>query len=134
MSDSLFVLVGRRIREFDEVHQEVDSSLEILGFIDIADIASPQALSRHLVLPLPSKEPKPSDNGVWLRFRKWQFFLQEIRKWYTFRDQCSHISYISCLERNYFWWHLSVYHRSTDFFLVRIWLHTCVYLLYVVFG
>ncbi|XP_022335197.2 integrator complex subunit 14-like [Crassostrea virginica] len=52
------------IREFDEVHQEVDSSLEILGFIDIADIASPQALSRHLVLPLPSKEPKPSDNAA----------------------------------------------------------------------
>lgn len=51
------------MEEFEEVHQEVGSCLEILGFVDIADVASPQALSRHLVLPLPSKDPKAADNG-----------------------------------------------------------------------
>ncbi|XP_061163483.1 integrator complex subunit 14-like [Saccostrea echinata] len=52
------------IQEFEEVHQQVSSNLEILGFIDIADIASPQALSRHLVLPLPNKDTKTSDSEV----------------------------------------------------------------------
>lgn len=50
------------VEEFEEVHQEVGSCLEILGFVDIADVASPQALSRHLVLPLPSKDTKTADN------------------------------------------------------------------------
>lgn len=52
------------MQEFEEVHQEVNSNLEIVGFIDIADIASPQALSRHLVLPLPNKDPKASNSGI----------------------------------------------------------------------
>jgi hypothetical protein len=52
------------MQEFEEVHQEVNSSLEVLGFIDIADIASPQALSRHLVLPLPNKDAKASSTGM----------------------------------------------------------------------
>ena len=46
------------LHQFEHVKKEVSSTLEVLGFIDIGDMASPQTLSRHLVLPQPSRENK----------------------------------------------------------------------------
>ncbi|XP_070355954.1 integrator complex subunit 14 isoform X5 [Equus asinus] len=38
--------------EIDPVPKVINTDLEIVGFIDIADISSPPVLSRHLVLPI----------------------------------------------------------------------------------
>ncbi|XP_077323832.1 integrator complex subunit 14 isoform X1 [Lithobates pipiens] len=38
--------------EIDPLPKSLSAELEIIGFIDIADIASPPVLSRHLVLPI----------------------------------------------------------------------------------
>ncbi|KAK3098993.1 hypothetical protein FSP39_025008 [Pinctada imbricata] len=51
------------LHEFDHIKKEVSSSLEVMGFIEIGDAASPQTLSRHLVLPLPSKDSKVSSDS-----------------------------------------------------------------------
>lgn len=45
-----------RFHEFESVHKEVSSTLDVLGFLDIADVAGPQTLSRHLVLPRTLKD------------------------------------------------------------------------------
>lgn len=44
--------------EFEQISVEVSKTLEILGFLDIADIASPPMMSRHLVLPMSNKDLK----------------------------------------------------------------------------
>ncbi|EMP36011.1 UPF0464 protein C15orf44 like protein [Chelonia mydas] len=38
--------------EIDPIPKAINTDLEIVGFIDIADISSPPVLSRHLVLPI----------------------------------------------------------------------------------
>ena len=38
--------------EIDPIPKVINTDLEIVGFIDIADISSPPVLSRHLVLPI----------------------------------------------------------------------------------
>ncbi|XP_029430962.1 integrator complex subunit 14 isoform X3 [Rhinatrema bivittatum] len=38
--------------EIDPIPKHINTDLEIVGFIDIADICSPPVLSRHLVLPI----------------------------------------------------------------------------------
>ncbi|XP_053405722.1 integrator complex subunit 14-like isoform X2 [Mercenaria mercenaria] len=42
--------------EFVSVHTTVSDKLEICGFMDLQDIASPPTVSRHLVLPVASKQ------------------------------------------------------------------------------
>ncbi|XP_061414024.1 integrator complex subunit 14-like isoform X2 [Lethenteron reissneri] len=48
--------------EFDPHPKCISSALEIVGFLELADVSSPPVLSRHLVLPIaPAKE---SEEGV----------------------------------------------------------------------
>ncbi|XP_064607763.1 integrator complex subunit 14-like [Liolophura sinensis] len=51
--------------EFTKIQQTVSDELSIIGFLDIADIASPQIVSRHLVVPSSSqrKEKSAEENG-----------------------------------------------------------------------
>ncbi|KAL8613427.1 hypothetical protein ACOMHN_057147 [Nucella lapillus] len=42
--------------EFEHIHREMADTLTIVGFLEIAEVASPPAISRHLVLPTSSKE------------------------------------------------------------------------------
>lgn len=41
-----------RVHEFEHVKKVASREIRICGFIDIADIASPPYISRHLVLPI----------------------------------------------------------------------------------
>ena len=50
----------------DSEEHTVSSTLQICGFLDLQDIASPPTLSRHLVLPIAIKEKTESKTG-WLR-------------------------------------------------------------------
>ncbi|KAG7333242.1 hypothetical protein KOW79_003377 [Hemibagrus wyckioides] len=51
--------------ELDPVPKAVQTELEIVGFIEIGDIASPPVLSRHLVLPIAvNKEPDEVGAGA----------------------------------------------------------------------
>ena len=43
------------VQDFDVIAQRLSSELSICGFMDCADASSPPVISRHLVLPLPSK-------------------------------------------------------------------------------
>ncbi|ELK24848.1 hypothetical protein MDA_GLEAN10015291 [Myotis davidii] len=59
--------------EIDPIPKVINTDLEIVGFIDIADISSPPVLSRHLVLPIAlNKEESPSSfsNHCRLEFAK----------------------------------------------------------------
>lgn len=47
-----------RTDEFEHISVDISKTLEILGFLDIADVASPPMLSRHLVLPMSTKNIK----------------------------------------------------------------------------
>ncbi|KAJ8304198.1 hypothetical protein KUTeg_017781, partial [Tegillarca granosa] len=53
---SMFLRLAEKFHEFELVHKEVSSTLDVLGFLDIADVAGPQTLSRHLVLPRTIKD------------------------------------------------------------------------------
>ncbi|XP_060558631.1 integrator complex subunit 14-like [Ruditapes philippinarum] len=46
--------------EFVSVHTTVSEKLEICGFMDLQDIASPPTVSRHLVLPVTNKQKQNS--------------------------------------------------------------------------
>ncbi|XP_069480343.1 integrator complex subunit 14 [Ambystoma mexicanum] len=51
--------------EIDPIPKSINAELEIVGFIDISDIASPPVLSRHLVLPIAiNKESDEVNAGV----------------------------------------------------------------------
>ncbi|XP_070355960.1 integrator complex subunit 14 isoform X6 [Equus asinus] len=51
--------------EIDPVPKVINTDLEIVGFIDIADISSPPVLSRHLVLPIAlNKEGDEVGTGI----------------------------------------------------------------------
>jgi hypothetical protein len=52
----LFSLCLYREADFQSIHQQMSDKLEIVGFLDIADVASPCTLSRHLVLPTSTRE------------------------------------------------------------------------------
>jgi len=41
--------------EFKRIRKEMSSVLDILGFMNTADVASPPSVSRHLLLPIPQK-------------------------------------------------------------------------------
>ncbi|XP_025739631.1 integrator complex subunit 14 isoform X2 [Callorhinus ursinus] len=50
--------------EIDPIPKVINTDLEIVGFIDIADISSPPVLSRHLVLPIAlNKDAKENPYG-----------------------------------------------------------------------
>lgn len=55
---SLFPPIETRIlvTDFATIKCEADSDLRIIGFMDIAEIASPPVMSRHLMLPLPTSK------------------------------------------------------------------------------
>lgn len=55
-----------READFLSIHHQMSDKLEIVGFMDIADVASPPTLSRHLVLPTPTRDRnmKPESNSV----------------------------------------------------------------------
>lgn len=48
-------LTYERQFDFKKIKKDVSSVLDIIGFINIADIASPPSVSRHLILPIPLK-------------------------------------------------------------------------------
>ncbi|XP_022108011.1 integrator complex subunit 14-like [Acanthaster planci] len=50
-------------RDFEMVTQTVSSELNICGFLDCADVSSPPVMSRHLVLPLATKEKSHAGSG-----------------------------------------------------------------------
>ena len=52
------MLLINRTDEFEQISVEVSKTLDILGFLDIADVASPPMMSRHLVLPMSNKDLK----------------------------------------------------------------------------
>jgi hypothetical protein len=52
------LLLINRTDEFEQISVEVSKTLDILGFLDIADVASPPMMSRHLVLPMSNKDLK----------------------------------------------------------------------------
>lgn len=52
----------RKAGDFEWTIAEMSDTIEICGFLDIADVSNPPTLSRHLVLPLAS--PKPSGEDV----------------------------------------------------------------------
>lgn len=43
-------------REFEFVHREMSDKLEVAGFLEIAEVASPPTVSRHLVLPTSTRD------------------------------------------------------------------------------
>ncbi|CAG2223853.1 Integrator complex subunit 14 [Mytilus edulis] len=49
--------------EFEHISVDISKTLEILGFLDIADVASPPMLSRHLVLPMSTKNIKKMEES-----------------------------------------------------------------------
>lgn len=51
----------RKNHDFELIDTEIGDTLDILGFLDIADAASPQTLSRHLVFPISSKDNKTDE-------------------------------------------------------------------------
>ncbi|XP_077989090.1 integrator complex subunit 14-like [Glandiceps talaboti] len=44
--------------DFETISREVSSELQVCGFIDVSDICSPPTISRHLVLPVTTKDTK----------------------------------------------------------------------------
>lgn len=56
----------QRCNDFENIDVTIGPTLEICGFLDIADVASPPILSRHLVLPTIKEKPKdePSAENV----------------------------------------------------------------------
>ncbi|KAK7501745.1 hypothetical protein BaRGS_00007176 [Batillaria attramentaria] len=42
--------------DFEYVHREMSDKLEVAGFLEIAEVASPPTVSRHLVLPISTRE------------------------------------------------------------------------------
>jgi len=44
-----------RQMEFKKVKKDISSVLDIIGFMNISDVASPPSVSRHLLLPIPQK-------------------------------------------------------------------------------
>ena len=53
-------------REDDGVQRTISNSLQICGFLDLQDIASPPTLSRHLVLPIANKEKTETKTGLFV--------------------------------------------------------------------
>lgn len=53
-----------RETEFTKIQQTVSDELNIMGFLDIGDIASPQIVSRHLVLPSSQRKEKSADGEI----------------------------------------------------------------------
>ncbi|KAK7115448.1 integrator complex subunit 14-like [Littorina saxatilis] len=51
--------------DFQCVHREMSNTLNVAGFLDIAEVASPPTLSRHLILPTSTRErnTKSDSNG-----------------------------------------------------------------------
>ena len=49
------MFVSNRDHDFEHIDKSIDPVIEVCGFMDIADISSPQCVSRHLVLPIPSQ-------------------------------------------------------------------------------
>lgn len=45
-----------REAEFQIIHKEMSDKLEIVGFLEIAEVASPATVSRHLVLPISTRD------------------------------------------------------------------------------
>ncbi|XP_006831585.1 PREDICTED: von Willebrand factor A domain-containing protein 9 isoform X3 [Chrysochloris asiatica] len=50
--------------EIDPIPKVINTDLEIVGFIDIADISSPPVLSRHLVLPIALNKGDEVGTGI----------------------------------------------------------------------
>jgi len=48
--------------EYSSVHCTISDNLEICGFMDLQDIASPATVSRHLVLPVQNKNNNTGKN------------------------------------------------------------------------
>lgn len=59
---TLICLIHRE-SEFVSICKRVSDKLEICGFMDLQDIASPPTVSRHLVLPVASKQ-KQNNTGI----------------------------------------------------------------------
>ena len=43
-----------KTNDFESVKRSISDTIEVCGFIDVADVGSPMAISRHLVLPHPT--------------------------------------------------------------------------------
>ncbi|XP_071439840.1 integrator complex subunit 14 isoform X1 [Hetaerina americana] len=50
--------------DFESVKRSITDTIEILGFLDVADVGSPMAYSRHLVLPIASGKGESVPTGV----------------------------------------------------------------------
>ena len=64
-SACMFQLCFREL-EFQYVHCKMSNMLDVVGFLDIAEVASPPTLSRHLILPTSTRERsvRSENNGV----------------------------------------------------------------------
>ena len=76
-----------RDHEFERVEKSVSRVIEICGFIDITDIASPPFVSRHLLLP--------TGTGKILCYTSIYFIIQVLQKIY---NSYTALDGSSCLE------------------------------------
>ncbi|XP_052794374.1 integrator complex subunit 14-like [Mya arenaria] len=50
-----------KVNDLGSMEVEMSEKMEVCGFMDLADIASPPTISRHLVLPLPATKPPSTE-------------------------------------------------------------------------
>lgn len=43
-----------KTNDFESMKRSISDTIEVCGFIEVADVGSPMAISRHLVLPHPT--------------------------------------------------------------------------------
>lgn len=49
-----------KVTDFDSILKTFSETIEVCGFINVADVGSPMAISRHLIVPQTSGKPEPS--------------------------------------------------------------------------
>ncbi|PSN37584.1 von Willebrand factor A domain-containing protein 9 [Blattella germanica] len=53
-----------KANDFESIKRSISDTIEVCGFIDVADIGSPMAISRHLVLPHPTARIEGISTGL----------------------------------------------------------------------
>ncbi|XP_069692439.1 integrator complex subunit 14 [Periplaneta americana] len=53
-----------KANDFEAIKRTISDTIEVCGFIDVADVGSPMAISRHLVLPHPTGKVEGISAGV----------------------------------------------------------------------
>ena len=73
----------KETRDFEAIEATVSNTVEVLGFLTIADVASPPVLSRHLILPAASGTEEENRQDLYFvkqlcLWANWQLQLESL--------------------------------------------------------